>query len=480
MTIAQESRANRCAGSADVVSARVPPDGAGTGPESARCPDERPVLGAGWQRIFLAQHGHLLPRIFDPADGQLHVLQRLIAWAASAFATLHAPLIYNLAALACGAAALASLRNLEAFGLSFAIVLVTLVLVPTNGEVFGNLTNLEWLLQFYFVSMFARPLDRRAGHDGPAAAHDPDRGRGADGAVPDRRRRQRDFGMAVAASEQGYAGACSGLFIADQRRMAGARRLRRRAGGSLRVRCGSARRTCVVCVRCVCAVHRQPADPRVRGAAGDRMLLLVSTLALAWLAVRGAARSDKAFIGALALFVGIPLAATAHRFAAQPGLFLSLQDGDRYFLPLKMFFWWMLALAVARHVRRWNAAALGALLYCSAQTPWRWRRRSRGVPWSICIGATMRAGLTQARASTCRSILCRGSFTWRVRSRDRRTAPDDRRAAFVSGVRWLRFGPRRHSKLRGVRHRWQGRHRCGGQQARVSSARLASGRSPRC
>jgi len=307
--------------------------------------------------FFLAQHGHLLPRVFEPAEGQLQLLLRLIAWVATLFSTVRAPLIYNLAALACGAAALASLRNLEAFGLSFGIVLVTLALVPTNGEVFGNVTNLQWLLQFYFVSMFARlsigaqdtmvPLLRMiltAAVALTCAFPTVVVATGLSAWVWLRSRNAAAHSSPISSEWlvlAACAGAQAGVFLLD----AGAQ----------------AHPAKFAFDAYVLFIDSLPTHifglPLVTGT-----LLLVSTLALVWLALRGAAPREKAFVGALALFVALPLAATAHRFAAQPGLFLSLQDGDRYFLLLKMFFWWMLALAVARHLRQWNAVPLGAIV----------------------------------------------------------------------------------------------------------------------
>jgi hypothetical protein len=313
--------------------------------------------------FFLAQHGHLLPRIFLPAEGQFHLLPRLIAGMAVPFASAHAPLIYNLAALACGTAALASLRNLAAFGVSFVLVLVVLALVPTNGEVFGNAVNLQWLLQFYFVSMLARlcsgaqdtmvPL-LRMGLTAAVALTCPLPTVAAATVLSawlwfrSRKAAAQDRSVADSSPisvEWPVLAACAGA-------QAGAYLLDATAPPDPALAAFDAY---------VLFVDSLPAHvfgvPLVTGS-----LLVVLMLALVGLVLRGAAPREKAFVAALALFVGFPLVAAAYRFAAQPGLFLSLQDGDRYFLLLKLFFWWMLALAVARYLPRWSAAPLGTLV----------------------------------------------------------------------------------------------------------------------
>src|SRR5262249_30678683 len=68
----------------------------------------------------------------------------------------HAPLIYSLGALIIGAAALASLRQIRALGVPFPLLLGAVALTPTNVEVFGSLTNVQWLTQFGLLAIAAR------------------------------------------------------------------------------------------------------------------------------------------------------------------------------------------------------------------------------------------------------------------------------------------------------------------------------------
>jgi hypothetical protein len=312
--------------------------------------------------FFLAQHGRLWPRIVDPLAAQFHLLPRLIAWVAIPFATVHAPLIYNLAALACAAAALASLRNLDTFGLSFAVVLATLALVPTNGEVFGSITNLQWLLQFYFVSMLAR-----------LCAGDQDT------MVPLVR-------MILTAT---VALSCAFAMVAVMLVLSAWLELRSR---SARARDGVTGYASPISgewlVLALCAGLQGVAillgagTPRPAPAAFDAyvlfvdslpahvfgapiltgMLLLVLMVLLLGLTLRRASARNKVFIGSLTLLVSFELVVTASQSSAEPGLFLSLQNGDRHFLLFKMFFWWLLAFVFARYVQRWRSASLGTIV----------------------------------------------------------------------------------------------------------------------
>ncbi|MFT3925443.1 MAG: hypothetical protein QM778_23090 [Myxococcales bacterium] len=106
--------------------------------------------------FFAQQQGHYGPQLFTSYASYLHTLPRLVAWVAHAFPYAYAPTVYNYGAWLLGAGALASLRHLRLGGLPFLVVLSAIALTPTNGEVFGTITGLQWLLQFYFMGMLAR------------------------------------------------------------------------------------------------------------------------------------------------------------------------------------------------------------------------------------------------------------------------------------------------------------------------------------
>lgn len=108
--------------------------------------------------FFSDQYGRALPPIFTPYAGYLHVIPRLVAWMSAPFGPELAPRLYACAALLIGACGLTALRQLRLEGVPFLVLLLAIALTPTNGEVFGTLTNVQWLLQFYQLSIIARAV----------------------------------------------------------------------------------------------------------------------------------------------------------------------------------------------------------------------------------------------------------------------------------------------------------------------------------
>jgi|GEM_PF-888662 len=106
--------------------------------------------------FFAQQQGHAAPRLFTSYASYLHTVPRLVAWVAHAFPYAYVPTVYNYGAWLLGAGALASLRHLRLAGLPFWVLLASVALMPTNGEVFGTITGLQWLLSFYFMACLAR------------------------------------------------------------------------------------------------------------------------------------------------------------------------------------------------------------------------------------------------------------------------------------------------------------------------------------
>lgn len=101
--------------------------------------------------LFPEQYGHAMPRLLTSAAGYLVVLQRLVAWIATGLSNVHAPLVYCSAALLTGALSLWSLRRLPLPGAAFWTLVAAVALVPSTGEVFGTLVNVQWLVQFYLL-----------------------------------------------------------------------------------------------------------------------------------------------------------------------------------------------------------------------------------------------------------------------------------------------------------------------------------------
>ncbi len=123
-----------------------------------------PQLWAEDGSIFLSQNDQWGARaIFAPFQGYLHVLPRLIAWAASHLADPAAwPLFYNCAALVVTILLFARITSprIELPGNPWLVL--AFVLVAGTGEVLLNITNLQWLTAFFLVQqlLIARPVTR--------------------------------------------------------------------------------------------------------------------------------------------------------------------------------------------------------------------------------------------------------------------------------------------------------------------------------
>lgn len=110
--------------------------------------------------FFTDQFGHVVPQLFKLHQGYLVALARLVAWIASAFEAIHAPLVYNFASnlVAAGCVAYFCMRARAMFHpcASFAVFLLLPML---SGELFGMVANLQWYGQFAIVaaSLLPRP-----------------------------------------------------------------------------------------------------------------------------------------------------------------------------------------------------------------------------------------------------------------------------------------------------------------------------------
>ncbi len=107
--------------------------------------------------FFQEQFGKALPQLFSPYAGYLHTLPRIIAWVATAVPATHAPLVYNASAVLISGASIAFVcRRLRAW-LPPWFTALTFLAVPTNGEIFGSLTNVHWFLQFVLAAYCLTP-----------------------------------------------------------------------------------------------------------------------------------------------------------------------------------------------------------------------------------------------------------------------------------------------------------------------------------
>lgn len=102
--------------------------------------------------FFKQQWNHEWPRILVPYAGYYHLLPRLVAWLASFFPIGLAPALYNLTALVVASVSIAYfLWRLSSVPLAL-VAFLGLFLTPTNGEVFGTLTNSQWFVQFFLLA----------------------------------------------------------------------------------------------------------------------------------------------------------------------------------------------------------------------------------------------------------------------------------------------------------------------------------------
>lgn len=107
--------------------------------------------------FFFQQHVNSQPLWFKPYAGYLLFIPRFVAWLAADLPAWTIPAFYNMATLLIGAAALSSLRGVaNATGIPYLLLLAPVGLTPTNIEVFGNLTNVQWLTQFYLLVVVVR------------------------------------------------------------------------------------------------------------------------------------------------------------------------------------------------------------------------------------------------------------------------------------------------------------------------------------
>lgn len=124
-----------------------------------------PQLWAEDGSIFLTQDEQMGVRAWwEPYNGYLHLLPRLIAWIASHTADpAWWPAIYNGLAFALNVAVLARLASPRVQLPARAGLVLSFVLVVGTGEVLINVTNLQWMTAFLLIlQLFMAPATRPA------------------------------------------------------------------------------------------------------------------------------------------------------------------------------------------------------------------------------------------------------------------------------------------------------------------------------
>jgi hypothetical protein len=131
---------------------------------SAKNPDAllKPQFWAEDGNIFYAQQfGRAWPLLFVPYAGYLHFIPRLIAWLASGVEPARVPLVYNLSAIVIQALCIAYAVTRVAPWFGGLVALLAFFLTPTVGDIFGTITNIQWIAQFALIfGLLGSGLDR--------------------------------------------------------------------------------------------------------------------------------------------------------------------------------------------------------------------------------------------------------------------------------------------------------------------------------
>lgn len=120
-----------------------------------------PQFWAEDAKIFFAGQIHqATPHLLRPYSGYLLALPRTIAWISTRLPVAYAPHGFVYLTTLFSAAVFASLRQLG-IGVPFVVLLAAFALTSTDFELYGSVTNIQWLAQFYLVVRFARWLQNR-------------------------------------------------------------------------------------------------------------------------------------------------------------------------------------------------------------------------------------------------------------------------------------------------------------------------------
>lgn len=111
--------------------------------------------------FFQQQFGHGLPQLFNVYNGYLHIIPRAVAWIATFFSYQDSPLVYNLAALCIDTAAITYFSFKSRILAPAWITVMAFMLMPSNNVIFGNLTNVQWFLQFALFAAVLYPARQK-------------------------------------------------------------------------------------------------------------------------------------------------------------------------------------------------------------------------------------------------------------------------------------------------------------------------------
>lgn len=111
--------------------------------------------------FFKQQYEALFVPLITPYAGYMHVIPRIVAFIGRMVSYAQVPLLYNLATLLIETASILYFCRRASFLAPAWIVASAFFLVPTNGEEFGTLTNVQWFLQFALFGATLFPKDEK-------------------------------------------------------------------------------------------------------------------------------------------------------------------------------------------------------------------------------------------------------------------------------------------------------------------------------
>ena len=311
--------------------------------------------------FFSQQWGHLIPRIFVPYGGYLNVIPRTVAWLATAVPVVYAPMFYVVASILISAAGITSLRQMERIGMPFGLTLTIFALTPTSGEILGILTNVQWTLQFCLLAFLVRFACEDTG-------------------------RQTVMGsiamLAVALTGPFASFACAALFGIAISRWVMAPSCDRDVKGALRS-LAFAEAICLMAGAGIQLAVVWSSNVVPTGTSASLAVGIASELAAWQIHVFGMrVISDGLFLSsffvlfltaagvqirrhgavpfaAIVCFALLELLSVAVKFSNQPGILSFLDNGDRYFVLLKIVFWWSLLWSIGAVAASRTAVGVG-------------------------------------------------------------------------------------------------------------------------
>jgi hypothetical protein len=107
--------------------------------------------------FFQQQLDSSWPLLLTPYAGYLHTAPRLVAWVASGLDPVFVPLAYNVAAITIDALCIAFVSMRLKPWFSCWPVVLSFFILPTAGDIFGTLTNVQWFMQFALAAACFTP-----------------------------------------------------------------------------------------------------------------------------------------------------------------------------------------------------------------------------------------------------------------------------------------------------------------------------------